>query len=714
MRKYILLAAMLLLAAGAFAQKKKDLALAIDTLMAQQRYERSMPLLRLYLAEAPEDAFATYRLGQTYHELLKELYLHQREALQIEYDSAISIYERALSMVDKKEVRRNKDYYYPLCGVKDFDESHIRQLFEQSIQDLEGYFGKMAFLQVRLAPIQTSYAALENGFRSLTRGVPSLPHLHRMATDAQVEQLLRLQTGTDELKRHIAAYEAVFDDSPELRPRQFQQFGWQPVEGMNFYPLSPDDFAQRQILLFDFAAWSKSTLDQVYAFRKLAAQALALDQRLQALEGNGQADITADTASLAHELLVLRQAMLPFDQHAGPAPLLAYRLGKLRLSIEETQVRRLFASAFPDEDIRNGLIDGLTRQALGLSEQLKTVPADSAVYLPYGGFLKQSVGTGGVARWKILEGNLLSQRLLHWNGIRAKGLSLPARMPDAVAYNGSMILMRPAQVNLTAAQDSGYYIAEDLYYFADSSLLVKGRCGKLLHVRPFLARIDTAGQVRWMRDYPDTLERAQRLEHLQRFADGSVAVAVIRSKEGASRMVFEALGPDGQLLYSRVVLQRPDEIFYTTEPKGVVLLRKAAQGEGGSSFQRIELEGFSFQPQSKPLYTHFLLRGELVGAVAYPGGLHVVANFLEYQDADGNFSDSRAYSRGGFNVLAIKMSLKQQRVLSKPFLSMEPTMATHLEGEPDGKLRLIGFQGEYRYHSLQNVTGGRTWQQYVE
>lgn len=695
-----------------FAQKKKELVIGIDTLLSQQQYEYAMPLLRLWLKEEPEDALATFRLGMTYHEVTKKLYVHQEEALRAEYDSAIKIYERSLALIDRKELRRNKDYYTVQFNTKDYTEGMVREMFVKQIDKLEDYYGRLAFLRLKLVPIMGAYQGLENSFRGIISRYPKIPELYKHSTEEDINILRDIQIQHKTLTQHIKAYEQVFIDNPELSGRHYQEFTFQPIEGINIYGIAAPQFKAKKLSLFDFGQWADQQLDKVYKFNKLRLKAEDFEKEILQFTSMIPVDTHVSNNRVLDPLNAWKQELLVYDQHAVVPDLLFYKAKKWGVMIEEEQVRDLFKRTYPDRETRNALIEGLTKKLLGLSNELKTINTDSSAYLTYRDFInKYYGGMGNLTQWKIIENNFITQRLMHWNSIRVKSASLPLRLPDFIYYTDKKLLLRPAKFNLTVAQDSGSYINEQIVYLPDSTFISQGRYGK--SNTPYLAQLDTTGAILWMHDFPDTVEQANKITDLYIYPSGYLFYFAHREKEGVARISMEVLDIGGELIYSRIVTNIPQKIFYPTEPEGVIFLRETSEGDGQSGFSRFAVEGYSFVKDSKPIFTTFLLRGHIVNMLPYKGGLHLVANFLELQDAEGNFSDSRAYKQNGFNALTVNISLQKQKVKYNTIFSMIPIFVRSAALESDGKLRLTGLQGTYKYYGPGNITGGEPWIRYV-
>lgn len=702
----------------AHGQWKKEMQEGIDTLMQKESYEKAIPMLRKWLKEYDaDDAFATYRLAKAHDKLMRKLYIHQEKELKSEYDSTIAIYERALKLVDKKDLRRNKDYYTAIFYRTDFEEENIRAFFKEELDKAESYYGKLAFLRVRLIPIEQSYTTLERNFRAIIAPYKKLPNLYKGATEAEIEQIRKLQLQTETTKAHIAAYQAVLKDNPKLKERQQQQFKWQPIKGMNLYSLTSNDFKRRRLQLFDFGEWSKKTLTQIYGFRKLKQELLRLNEALTSNINAAPVGNTQDTSRVHTQILQWREKLLQYDQMAIVPEILLYQHAKWKFLAEAEETRRIFASIYPDKVTRYALISKLTKQITALTQQVREVPLDTSSYRLYPEFVNQYFGSAdNIKNWQAGEENKLTEQLMYWKGFRAKSASLKASIPDSVSFGSRQyILLRSARFNLREAHKNGWYINEQIIYLPDSSFISQGRYRTGEKSRPYYSLMDTAGVVKWIYDFPDKREWCDKVSNIKVFKDGSIAYFAYRTKDGIERVTLEYLNPSGGLVMSRVMTDIPEHLFYTYQPRGIVMVRSQKEGEGNRGFSQYSLEGISFEgeAQGKPLLGRFLMRGHIAGIEAYQGGVYIVANFLEYQDMQGNFSDSRAYTKGGFNVLAINLSLAKGKTIFEPILSIEPIIVTALTLEEDDKLRLNGLQGAYQFYSKDNITGGQPWQKYI-
>ncbi len=715
-KKYAFIFLLSLMAFALHGQRKKDLQEGIDTLMAKGSYEKAMPVLRKYIEQQPEDAYAYYRLATAHKELLEDLYLHQEQMLKLEYDSATSIFERAIQLVDKKELRRNKDHYQRVFFGKDFTESDVQDFFRQSMEEVEGYYGKLAFLRVRLQPIQQSYIQAERSFRSIIAPYKKLPSLHRDATEEEIERVRNLQLLISDVEGHIDTYNRIFVDSPALREKQKQQFSWQEINGLNLYSIEGDDFKRKSVKLFDFGSWSRDQLDHIYKFRKLKQELEQFQENITAASIATPVDTQVDTARMLRDILQWRESLLQYEAGAVVPKLLLYNYEKLRFLMDEESTRQVFARVYPDKATRNQLINGLAKQIIDLQLKLRELPTDTASYKGYEAFAQLCCnGIGGIQRWKVLEDNQLTQHLGHWNNVRARTAMLKASLPDSIVFKNTPLLLRPAKFDLREASAQGWYVNELIAYLPDSTFISQGRYTTNGKVRPYMALLDTSAKVKWMYSFPDQGEWCNKISNLKVFSDGSSCYFAYRDKDGAERITLEYLDANGKLEYSRIIASIPKKIFHTQKPKGIVLVREVKEGEGDKSFSRFELEGYSFEGKNKgkPVLTRFLIRGHIAGIVAHESGVYLVANFLEYQDMNGNFSDSRAYRKGGFNVLGLNLSLKRGQTVFDPVFSMQPIVVTAVNLEADGKLRLTGLQGDYEYYSPTNITGGQPWLRYL-
>jgi hypothetical protein len=131
-------------------------------------------------------------------------------------------------------------------------------------------------------------------------------------------------------------------------------------------------------------------------------------------------------------------------------------------------------------------------------------------------------------------------------------------------------------------------------------------------------------------------------------------------------------------------------------------------------FEKYEIVGYRFDGGAT-VVNDLLLRGNVVDIIEMREGIRIVANFLEYQDLNGQFADSRAYVKGGHNVFVADFFLTDKRPNKIfPIYSLKPIAVSSVEVKPEGALILYGSQGDFEYHGPKSIIGGDTWEMEVE
>lgn len=698
------------------AQKKKGPYVAIDSLLKSEKYTEAKNRLVHFNKQNPENALSRFELAKIHKRKFERLYIHNFEDIAYHYDAAVLLFEQAHNLVTKKELKINRAYYDEMFGRKAYTIESIQAHMNEYVQSMQRLFTKLTQLKLKLSPIPDEYEFCQTTFVKVISNYQTLTDLYLHISEYDLKQLAAIETKYAALQNSISAYTDFFRDDSFADLHQ-QSFQFATIKGMNAYRVDKQDFLKKSIKLFDYQTWAKGVRSKVEEVKQLKQRMYQLDSLLSELLIVEQYEDSFSPEVIGLKLETWKRQMLEVDQHANKVmELFDLKMLKLNFLHRQQVVRKEFAISYPDSATRDQYIGELIDLLLQLNEAARSIDIRESAYKNHLDFVKSNYGgRQGLLKMGILEENYVTSKLLEWNTIRAKMPDLAPVYPDSTSFADGRLILRPAKMNIRSLLDSGFLVTERLYPCQDSGFVLTGQYEIETQKRLFVGKISRAGEVLWLKRFDDETEITHKLEKVTPFANGMTLLFNHIQKGEALRLKMMVLSDTGSVILERLVAEVPQQMYFAQNAPGVIFVKQQQQISGMlDGFEKYEIVGFRFDG-GKTLSTNLLLRGNIVDILTTGDGIRMVGNFLEYQDLNGQFADSRAYIRNGYNVFVANIYLTDDKENTiQPIFSLEPIAVSKVELDVDGKLVLHGFKGDFKYNGPENIVGGEVWETLVE
>ncbi|HAA11420.1 MAG TPA: hypothetical protein DCE41_06840 [Cytophagales bacterium] len=191
------------LACNSHAQRKikyKD----IFPVLQGQQWDQGEPLLRAYLAQEPEDPNANLQMGFLLdHKAHLIDVLKNPQDLSVLADSAIIYYQKAMQLIDDREIRKHDDYYLAYnrrdlrTGKFAIKLSDIQFDIESKVTALRERVSNVASLNTLYGQLEQQYATTMDLFAKLAKDYSDESHLYLWSNDEVLRQLVALKQAND-------------------------------------------------------------------------------------------------------------------------------------------------------------------------------------------------------------------------------------------------------------------------------------------------------------------------------------------------------------------------------------------------------------------------------------------------------------------------------------------------------------------------------------
>jgi hypothetical protein len=715
---YILLFLLFSISTHSIAQKKKGEYVVIDSLLRAKNYGSAKPKLLNFNKRNPENALSHFWLARIYKYNFEEMYLHKAEALGANYDLAAALFEKSKMLVTKRDLKENRPYYEEMFGRKNYTIESIQAYMDEYTQSMQKHFTKLTQARIKFSMIPMNYELCQDAFVQVVSNYNTITDLYLKITDRDIQKLGNIKKWYGNLESAEKNYNDFFRRDRFAENHQ-QEFVFVEIEGMKSYRVDKRDFIQKKIKLFNYGEWATEMIEKVEGVQDLLNGLQVYNDTLNALLAMEQFPLGFSYENLEARMKAWQREFLLVDSNAGKMmEWFDYQLHKIKFYENQMQVRRDFAINYPDANIRNRRINGLTTEIVELMGEVRNLDVREAVYANHANFVKNNLGTEKqMTNYRTIEERLFNEVLREWNIIRIKMPDIAPIYPDSTtSATGQRLVLRPYKMNVQALLDNGFFLTEQIYPCVDSGFIVRGKFEVKREARQFIGKINRKGDVKWLKPFHKTTEElTQTLEQITPYENGMTLLFSRTLRNGADRMKMLVLSDSGTILMERLVARIPETMFLAQDAPGIILVHKSENVAGMlEGFEKYEIVGYRFDGGAT-VVNDLLLRGNVVDIIEMREGIRIVANFLEYQDLNGQFADSRAYVKGGHNVFVADFFLTDKRPNKiSPIYSLKPIAVSSVEVKPEGALILYGSQGDFEYYGPKSIIGGDTWEMLVE
>lgn len=205
---------LLFLISAAYGQKVKYK--DIFALLSTKQYEQAEPFLKNYLRENTDNPNAFLYMGIIFQEKsAKNDVLKETSVAIANMDSSLLYFDKAVKMLDDREVRKNKEYYQSYnrrdlrtgeFGVK---LSDIQFDIQKRMEGLKERIDKVRMVRHYFSLADTTYQRANALFLSLQRKFPSENQLYLRADEQTVADLSALAVRFDSCTKAFENYKAA-------------------------------------------------------------------------------------------------------------------------------------------------------------------------------------------------------------------------------------------------------------------------------------------------------------------------------------------------------------------------------------------------------------------------------------------------------------------------------------------------------------------------
>lgn len=331
----LLLCAVISVCAEAQKVKYKDLYFLLDT----KKYDDAEPFLREFLKDPKniDHANAHFQMAMIFQEKSrKNDVLLETESLNNNIDSAVLYYQKALTLIDEKEIKRNDEFYQAYkrrdirtgkFGIKLAD---VHFDIEKKVEGLKGQKDKITELKSYQEQMKRHYAAAQEQFNAIQETYPSRKLLFLRADNRLIEEF-------DVLKKEYQEAVANFDKYKSAMGKVERAGYDQSLQQKEVVDYATDgksapDYQADVITFWDFSTWAdKATVSVREKIFPIREQLLAFDQELEKLHTK----MMNDSVSVATEISLLTHSRLghqlrEFDKEPLPLALFDLKIADLR------------------------------------------------------------------------------------------------------------------------------------------------------------------------------------------------------------------------------------------------------------------------------------------------------------------------------------------------------------------------------------------------
>ncbi|UII24942.1 hypothetical protein LVD15_16710 [Fulvivirga maritima] len=308
-------------------------------LLSTKRYEEAEPFLRTFLADDKnsDHANAHFQMAMLYEYISaqKDVLTETEGRLNL-LDSALLFYQKTLSFLDDKEVRKHDDYYQAYerrdvrtgkIGIKLAD---VQYDIEKKIEAVKERKEHINTLLQYYKTMERHYLNAQKVYSRLRNEYPETKSLLLQQHDSVLVSLKEIKKSFDESVKYFDLYKITLG---KIGGVQYDQSLVRvPIDDYKKDGTSAADFKEENIKVWDYTQWtadvSKVIKDEVIP---LKAEIMSFSERLAALNKK----VTVDSVSVSDLVITistesLQNRLNSIDKKALPVAVFNYQLTELR------------------------------------------------------------------------------------------------------------------------------------------------------------------------------------------------------------------------------------------------------------------------------------------------------------------------------------------------------------------------------------------------
>lgn len=334
----------------AFSQKikYKD----IYNLLSTKQYEAAEPFLKRYLRETTDNTNAYLFMGIIYeNKTAKDDILKNTEQALNHIDSAILMFNKAASMLNEKDLKKNEEYYAMYSrtdlrtgnyGVKISDVQFDLRKRSESLRERAD---KIKMVKYFFSRAEAAYNRAYNLFITLQQGYPGTREFYLRSDDQLIAKLRNLALHYDSAAKDFDNYRVSVSSldkvsyKPVWKARTIKDFKTDGSEPADFYSNEP--------LVWDYKTFSTEAIKRIeQELKPIRQELIAYDIEINKLGEK----LKKDSVSVRSDLTRLVQSLLSdklrkFDERPMPLDILAVKVADLEYRSARVDTRRYRDSA---------------------------------------------------------------------------------------------------------------------------------------------------------------------------------------------------------------------------------------------------------------------------------------------------------------------------------------------------------------------------------
>lgn len=333
-----------------FAQKVKYK--DIYNLLSTRQYEAAEPFLKRYIRENNDNPSAWLYMGLIYENKIgKDDILKYTEQALINMDSAILMFNKAASVIDEKEIKKNADYYSMYnrtdlrTGKYGVKLSDVQFDLRKRTEALRERIDKVKMVKYFFSRAQAAYNRCHQQYLSLQQAYPSLRELYLRSDNQLIDQLKNLALRYDSAAKDYDNFRVSIQNvekagyKPVWNPRPINDFKTEGAEPADFYTNEP--------LVWHYGKFATSVVKNIQErLIPIRQELVAYDIEINKLAEKLQRDsvsVKSDLTRLVQNLL--SDKLRAFDDRPMPLDILAAKVADLEYRSARVDTRRYRDSA---------------------------------------------------------------------------------------------------------------------------------------------------------------------------------------------------------------------------------------------------------------------------------------------------------------------------------------------------------------------------------
>jgi phage anti-repressor protein len=305
-------------------------------LLSTRQFETAEPILKRYLAETTDNPNAFLYMGFILQEKsLKDDILRNTQEAVWHMDSAVINFTKAYSMINDKELKRNKDYYAIYnkrdirtgeYGVKLTDIQFEIEKYNESLRER---IDKVNMIKHYFVEADKLYKKSSELFLTIQETFPEERLLYLRANESVLKDLERLSSRFDSCAKAIDHYKIALSNLPKSGYNQ--SWNLTEIKDMKRDGREVADFYAASVLIWDYKGFADHALSTIKKeIIPNREQLIRHDMTINSLEEK----LLKDSVSVANELTrILDKGLIErlkkFDPDPMPVHVLNVKIAKL-------------------------------------------------------------------------------------------------------------------------------------------------------------------------------------------------------------------------------------------------------------------------------------------------------------------------------------------------------------------------------------------------